>query len=403
MAGVTPTTLAARLQRIQSGQETTWGTQVAATAKWMGIVPITAAFTPVYKNVFVDEDRGSFAPAFTVYQPELGGAWSVGWEATFEDILFALSGVMGPVTPTGSYTWTFAAPLTTAWTPQSYTLELAYDIAAAAATGCLTQKVSIKFQPKKNWSITQSGIFQQYLPYTAIAIDSSTNANPIAVTTHTAHGMVNGQTVVIANHATNTAANGTWTITKTGASTFTLNGSTGNGVGSNTGTATPSITAAPADRTVENILFAGETALAIDAAGGTVGTTSAPNTMVSGQLDIDNQITGAYTGDQKYPVAFAQDKFKVQLTLKFLWNAQMKALYDSTWTAGKASLFQIKATSGAKSVELDFSGALSADPANYQPEYGAIAQELKFDGILDTGSFANYLKAIAINTVATLP
>ena len=56
--------------------------------------------------------------------------------------------------------------------------------------------------------------------------------SPIQVTTSIAHGLSTGTTVVIAGVATNTAANGTWVITVTGATTFTLDGSTG-------GTGTP--------------------------------------------------------------------------------------------------------------------------------------------------------------------
>lgn len=66
------------------------------------------------------------------------------------------------------------------------------------------------------------------------AISSSTNASPISFTVVN-HGYSTGDTVVIYSHAVNTNANGTWNITVTGTNTFTLNGSTGNGVGTNTG------------------------------------------------------------------------------------------------------------------------------------------------------------------------
>lgn len=70
-----------------------------------------------------------------------------------------------------------------------------------------------------------------------VAIASSTNATPIAITTSTAHGYATGDTVFICDHTTNTNANGTWEITVTGSTTFTLTGSTGNGVGGAAGTA----------------------------------------------------------------------------------------------------------------------------------------------------------------------
>lgn len=68
-----------------------------------------------------------------------------------------------------------------------------------------------------------------------ISLVSSTNASPISVEV-TGHGYTTGDQVEIAGHATNTAANGAWTITVTDANNFTLNSSTGNGVGGATGT-----------------------------------------------------------------------------------------------------------------------------------------------------------------------
>lgn len=73
----------------------------------------------------------------------------------------------------------------------------------------------------------------------SVSVSSSTNASPIEVTCSAAHGLVTGDRVFIKRHETNTAANGSWTITKTSATKFTLDGSTGNGVGVATGTVYP--------------------------------------------------------------------------------------------------------------------------------------------------------------------
>ena len=404
MAGVTPGTLARPLQRIQTFKETVWGTPGLATSKWMLVEP-NPSFTPKYMSTVIDEDRGSFAPGYVAYISELGGTFSLSQVASFEDIEYSLSAMMGAVSPTGGgpYTWTHAAPLSSAYTPQSYTMELSYDIGNVVAKGCLMTKLDIKGNARGPWTLAQSGFFQQYNPCTAIAIASSTNASPVAVTTATPHGLSTGMQVVIIGHLVNTGANGTWTITVTGASSFTATGSVGNGIGAATGTVTQTITPGIADRTVEPVLFAGETTLAIDAAGGTVGTTPVSNALVSFDMSIDNQEQGFFTGDQKYPTDFTQEKFKVTLTLKLKWNAQVKALFNSTLLTGASSLFQIKATSGTKSCELDFSGVLESDPAQYQVDYGALTQEFKFGGLVDTGALANYLKTITINSVASLP
>ena len=84
-------------------------------------------------------------------------------------------------------------------------------------------------------SLGQNGVWTSQALQATKSISSSTNATPIAITC-TAHGYSTGDTVVINSHTTNTNANGTWEITSTGANTFTLDGSVGNGVGGATGT-----------------------------------------------------------------------------------------------------------------------------------------------------------------------
>lgn len=56
-------------------------------------------------------------------------------------------------------------------------------------------------------------------------VTSSTDVTPIAIT-FAAHWYVTWDRVTIVWHLTNTNANGTWTVTKTWANTFTLDGST---------------------------------------------------------------------------------------------------------------------------------------------------------------------------------
>lgn len=59
-------------------------------------------------------------------------------------------------------------------------------------------------------------------------ITAATNASPIVVTS-TAHNLQTGARVTIASVLGNTAANGTFAVTRVGADTFSLDGSTGNG------------------------------------------------------------------------------------------------------------------------------------------------------------------------------
>jgi hypothetical protein len=74
-------------------------------------------------------------------------------------------------------------------------------------------------------------------PSSALTITAATNASPIVVTS-TAHGLSTGMVVTVASVGGNTAANGTFVITRVTADTFSLNGSTGNSAYTSGGTAT---------------------------------------------------------------------------------------------------------------------------------------------------------------------
>ncbi len=57
---------------------------------------------------------------------------------------------------------------------------------------------------------------------TPVTIASTTNTNPITVTTSAPHGLLTGDKARIYQHQVNTSANGIWTVTRTGASTYTI-------------------------------------------------------------------------------------------------------------------------------------------------------------------------------------
>lgn len=88
--------------------------------------------------------------------------------------------------------------------------------------------------------ISQNVITQKYTSNSIaeINITGASNASPISITTSTSHGFVTGQLVNISGVVGNTAANGNWIITVTGSTTFTLNGSSGNGSYTSGGVAT---------------------------------------------------------------------------------------------------------------------------------------------------------------------
>jgi hypothetical protein len=94
-----------------------------------------------------------------------------------------------------------------------------------------------------------------------VTITSSTNANPIVVTTP-AHGYTTGDTVEIVGHLVNTSAVGGWIITVLTTTTFSIPVA-GVGVGGATGTVTKQPNDSDVQFTVNSLIsdFAGITAL----------------------------------------------------------------------------------------------------------------------------------------------
>lgn len=402
MPGITSSTLASRLVRLQSFKETVWGTPGLATARWMGVQPFPS-FKPYKKSTTFDEDRGSLHNSFLSAILQEGGEFSLNAHATFEDIEFILQGGLQAVSPTGvgPYTWAHAAGGNAAWSLQSYTLEHAYDESTIGASGCIINKWSIKGAAKKQWEVSASGFFKSYYANAAKNIVSSTNASPINVQV-TGHGFTTGMQVIISGHLVNTNANGTWVITVVDANNFTLNGSTGNGVGGATGTVTKIQTPNIADRTVEVILFPG-TLLYMEASGGTLGTTQFPNGLLGFGLEVQTNVAPIYGGDSKEPIAWTYDKIVKNLSLKLLYTAQVKAFLKNTLEAGQRAVSRLSNTSGSKSATLDFAGVLADDVTYYPNEQQAVAVDVKLESQYEPVSIANELKATIVNSVSALP
>ena len=72
-----------------------------------------------------------------------------------------------------------------------------------------------------------TGVYEDAGP---MAITGATNARPILITSPN-HGLQTGESVVISGVKGNTAANGTWVVTRVNANEFSLNGSNGTASG----------------------------------------------------------------------------------------------------------------------------------------------------------------------------
>jgi len=84
------------------------------------------------------------------------------------------------------------------------------------------------------WPLISSGIFSsgnsnQDGDCICPRVVGASNASPIVITCDGAHNLSTGDSVTISGTLGNTAANGTWTVTRTSGNTFSLDGSTGNG------------------------------------------------------------------------------------------------------------------------------------------------------------------------------
>lgn len=72
-------------------------------------------------------------------------------------------------------------------------------------------------------TLIYSGLARSLQPAQTIAISSVTTANPASFTSSANHGLPTGATITISGATGNWAAmNGTWTVTNTGATTFTI-------------------------------------------------------------------------------------------------------------------------------------------------------------------------------------
>jgi len=125
------------------------------------------------------------------------------------------------------FTWTSAASGATSITVPFSRQEQQSTTAAVRAAAALN--VSFSTRP-----VEPTG--HGNLP---LAIVGASLETPIAVTTSAEHGLTSGAWISIAGATGNTAVNGTWSITVTTPTAFTLTGSTGNGIYAGAGIVLP--------------------------------------------------------------------------------------------------------------------------------------------------------------------
>ncbi len=107
---------------IQSGLESTWGTNVASTVKLMGMTDLE--LDPGVEQKPLPDQRGSLAPGHESQITMIAPKGSYGGWASYEDIHYWLEGMVGAVAPSGGgpYTRAGAAPLAAQITGRAQTL-----------------------------------------------------------------------------------------------------------------------------------------------------------------------------------------------------------------------------------------------------------------------------------------
>lgn len=160
--------------------------------------------------------------------------------------------------------------------------------------------------------------------------------------------------------------------------------------------------AALSDRTVEPVLMP-STALAMDATGGTIGTTAFANTMISFGLEIENSAKPILTAGSLTPANWViGDKWQASLSLGLLYTSAVRTYINNTLQAGTVALIQVKPTSGTNTITWNFAGVLADDIELYGEKEGAQIVNVKLDGIYDSGA-ALHTGMIVVNPVTTIP
>jgi hypothetical protein len=143
---------ATHLRRIQLGQQTAFATPVAATSILRGVTD--GSVTLNHNDAVVEELGRSVSDLVVVSQRHAEG--EIELQTTYEDILYGLFGLFGPVAPSGGVR-TFNAPITNYAAPQIYTIEYGTTGAEYRVVGGLLKEWTLRYEA--NAGVTESWAF----------------------------------------------------------------------------------------------------------------------------------------------------------------------------------------------------------------------------------------------------
>ena len=143
---------ATHLRRVQLGQQTAFATPVAATSILRGVKD--GSVTINHDDAVVEELGRSVSDLVVVSQRHAEG--EIELQTTYEDILYGLFGLFGPVAPSGGAR-TFNAPITNYAAPQIYTIEYGTTGAEYRVVGGLLKEWTLRYEA--NAGVTESWSF----------------------------------------------------------------------------------------------------------------------------------------------------------------------------------------------------------------------------------------------------
>jgi hypothetical protein len=158
--------------------------------------------------------------------------------------------------------------------------------------------------------------------------------------------------------------------------------------------------AALSERTVELIRTA-DTVLTVDAAGGTIGTTAVPATLISFELSVTpGRHLKTFAGSLN-PSGYGDSAWEIGLRTTLEFNASAKAYVDAILSGLVERQIRIRATSGTKVSTIDFAGVVMDGATLFSDRDGNMTVDLTWAGKYNT-QLANSLLMALTAGVQTL-
>jgi hypothetical protein len=162
-----------------------------------------------------------------------------------------------------------------------------------------------------------------------------------------------------------------------------------------------SFTGTPADRQVV-VTTMPNTSFYMDAIGTTPGTTAFSGRLISFSLDVKNGLHLKWFAGDTNPFAFGYDRVEGTLEITVEYAANVQSFVQSTLFSQGGAAVRISAASGTSSIQIDFNGALAANPDMWGDRDGNVIATFRLDGVYHT-EIGSFLRVVVVNGVNALP